>query len=278
MQLKEYSITIDGKRAYYWRTDANHSETILFLHGFPGNHLGLLDLAECLAQDYNILMVDLPACGKSEMMPGSHDLASYSRWLETFLERIAMPTVIVVGHSFGARLAIHFSARYGSKISASILLTPVVKIDGIWPKLGALNYSIARFLPDPWHKKYLANKFYQHFLFWLTFKSDDKEKRDKIRDQSTHEMSHLNAKVHQEMFNDLRQQDLVSLAENSVTPCLIIVGRKDEVAPVKAARVLTEKIRNVTFMVMEKTGHLLPIEHPEKTAQIITRWLTGLSS
>ncbi len=111
MELKEHSIAINGKKAYYWKSETKKQQTILFLHGFPGNHLGLIDLAEHLASGYNIVMIDLPGCGQSENMAGAHTAATYSEWLADFMAATGLESVILLGHSFGARLATYFLAH-----------------------------------------------------------------------------------------------------------------------------------------------------------------------
>ncbi len=64
MNVTEHTITLHGKKALYWKHESAKKGTIVFLHGFPGNHQGLMDLATELAKYYTIIMPDLPGCGK----------------------------------------------------------------------------------------------------------------------------------------------------------------------------------------------------------------------
>ena len=91
------------------------------------------------------------------------------------------------------------------------------------------------------------------------------------------EIAKIDINVHFQIHDDFLMSDIVSVAKKIKTNCLVITGKKDEVATLRSVKKLAGVIKNATLRVMEKTGHLLPIEHPQKTATIITNWLKKLT-
>ncbi len=141
--------------------------------------------------------------------------------------------------------------------------------------MASLNYVLARLLPKWIRKPYLANRLYQHIVFMVTFTSHDHAKKNEIMGQSIEEVGHLDLKVQDEMFDDLREVDFVALGGFVDHDCLIIAGAKDKVAPVSSVSSLAKRMKNASVHVVAGTGHLVPIEMPKKTAHIIHTWLAG---
>lgn len=282
MTFAEHILTIQDKKAFYWKNNSlpagrqvKKKETIVLLHGFPGNHQGLLDLAAELDPNYSIIMPDLPGCGKSEALSGLHGLAAYAKWLEDFCAALSLEKPVILGHSFGSRLAAYFTAHYGNAVGSLVLLAPVAKIRGLLSSLGSLNYQLAKLLPEKIRKPYLANRLYQRFMFFVTFKSRDKAKKNEIMGQSMKEVVQLTLKVQDEMFDDLHELDLTYYGEMILHDCLIIAGAKDEVAPLALVETFARRIKNASIHIVSGTGHLVPIEMPQKTAHLIHTWLAG---
>src|SRR6185436_4860408 len=58
LEAKMNTIAVNGVRSYYWERNPAGREVVVILHGFPGNHMGLVDLAEELDQKYRIIVPD----------------------------------------------------------------------------------------------------------------------------------------------------------------------------------------------------------------------------
>lgn len=147
MKFLKNVVIINGQNFFYWEKNKKIKETIVLLHGFPGNHMGLIDLANYLGNDYHIIIPDLPACGQSEALKVIHNLKNYSAWLNLFLENLFINQAIIIGHSFGSRVALFFSVNYPEKVKKLILITPVLEVNGFIARIASIYYRIGEVLP-----------------------------------------------------------------------------------------------------------------------------------
>ena len=56
MKLKKNTVIINDRKFFYWEKNEKSEEALVLLHGFPGNHEGLVDLAGGLGDDYRIII------------------------------------------------------------------------------------------------------------------------------------------------------------------------------------------------------------------------------
>ncbi len=273
MKFKENNITVDGQKVFYWESGGQQKEIMVLLHGFPGNHMGLIDLANRLGQEYRLIIPDMPACGESESLKDSHTLKNYAKWLNDFLEELHIDQVIIIGHSFGARVSLVFSLYHAPKIKRLILTTPVVKLSGLIPQIASLKGYIAKMLPKYMQKQWLSNRLYHYAVGKVIFKSASYEKRKQITERDIKESKNLDARATIEIFDEFYKFDLTPFAKEVSINSLIIAGDKDRVAILKSVQELSEIMKGSTLVVMENSGHLLPLERPKATAKIIKNWL-----
>ncbi len=277
MKLKNNLVIINGRKFFYWEKNRKNKQVIVLLHGFPGNHMGLVDLANYLDNEYRIIIPDLPACGQSESLNGIHNLKSYSNWLNSFLESLSINKTIIIGHSFGSRVALVFAANYAKNVEKLVLITPVVEVDGFIARVATLYYKIAEVLPNYLQKIMLSNGFGKKMGDIIIFKPANPKIHKKIIDRDVKELKKLNQKVIIEIFNEFYKFKLIALGKRIKTESLVIASDKDEIATLKSVKILAGNIDKVSFEIMENSGHLVPLEKPSATAKIILHFLQDKS-
>lgn len=273
MKFKKNSVTIQGRTFFYWEKNTLKKEVILLLHGFPGNHLGLVPMADFFGDDWRIIIPDLPACGQSEDLKGIHHVKNYSDWLNAFLESLSIESTIIIGHSFGARLALVFGADYPQKVRKLALITPVVEVDGFIARLAATYYRIAGILPVYFQKMMISSGFTKKVGNMIILKTADTKLRKAIIARDIKELKKLNHKVVIELFDEFYMSELMGQASKIAVTSLIIAGGQDEVATPRSVQMLAERMKNNTFEIIGGAGHLVPLEEPRTVAEIIKPWL-----
>jgi pimeloyl-ACP methyl ester carboxylesterase len=121
-------ITVNGMRIHYleWGRSGPH---IILLHGMNGDARVWRDLAPILASDYHVMAPDRRGTGESDKPNKGYDFQTLVNDVALFSENLKLKSVIVIGHSFGAQLALMLAANKPE------LLSSVVLIDGgFWPK------------------------------------------------------------------------------------------------------------------------------------------------
>lgn len=58
-------------------------------------------------------------------------------------------------------------------------------------------------------------------------------------------------------------------------PTLVLFGAQDEITPLAEARVIQAGIPGAHLEVIDECGHLPPLEHPERTSELLGQWLDG---
>ncbi|KAH8587966.1 Alpha/Beta hydrolase protein [Bisporella sp. PMI_857] len=109
--------------------------TIIFLHGSESCHLEFSRVAPFLADDYEILLVDLPGHSRSKAIPFSFDNAinALSHLIKT---QVKGGKAHIVGLSLGGFIGLEF-ARRCSELVLSLWCTGCAPFSGIfWASLG----------------------------------------------------------------------------------------------------------------------------------------------
>lgn len=84
---------------------------ILLLHGWGQNIEMMKPLGDNFCDRFRITILDLPGFGESDEPESAWNIGSYEEMLEEFVKKLEIKKPIVIGHSFGGRLAIRFSSR-----------------------------------------------------------------------------------------------------------------------------------------------------------------------
>src|SRR6476660_7234225 len=124
------SVEVDGARIAYWVYEpaevTPETRTILVVHGFRGDHHGLLRVADQLAE-MRLIMPDLPGFGSSAAFTGAgHSVGNYVRFVADFMAALDLgPDTVLLGHSFGSIVASHFVAAHPGRVAELILINPI---------------------------------------------------------------------------------------------------------------------------------------------------------
>lgn len=273
MKFKRKIIRVNGRKTFYLDSN-NQKPVIILLHGFPGNHMGLVRLADHIGiSNYRLIMPDLPACGSSEPLKDEHNLKNYSDWLNAFLEELSIKEAIIVGHSFGSRIALVFANYYGKKVKKLILITPVLRVDGLFNRILSIYYGITGILPEYLQKMMLSNGFGKKIGDKIIFKSSDSKMQKEIINRDIKEIKKLKPQISIEIFDEFYKFSLIPVGREIKNDSLVIAGELDRISPLKPIQELIRQIPNARLEIMKNCGHLMPLEEPKATANIIKKWL-----
>ena len=95
---------------------------LVFLHGWGTNRESLRGIATLFQTDYTVHLVDLPGFGEAPLPPAGWDTINYSDLVQQYLLERTGGSVVLVGHSFGGRLAIRLASRRLPHIRAIVLM------------------------------------------------------------------------------------------------------------------------------------------------------------
>ncbi len=131
---------------------SGEGQVVLLLHGWGTNSKYMDFIFEALKDQYCVINVDLPGFGNSELdeVYGIHD---YANKLYELMCELKLENIIIVAHSFGARIAFEYALNYSCK---ALFLTGAAGIKAPLTNKQKWNqflYKHARWLKKNWGSK-----------------------------------------------------------------------------------------------------------------------------
>lgn len=95
---------------------------LIWLHGWGQTHKSLLPLAGLFKRSFKNTLYDLPGFGASKMLKAGAGTEDYAKVLIRELEKNSDRPVVLVGHSFGCRVAIRLAAARPGLVRGMVLI------------------------------------------------------------------------------------------------------------------------------------------------------------
>jgi pimeloyl-ACP methyl ester carboxylesterase len=100
-------------------TNARH---MVLLHGWGGSRESLRGIGTLFQRTHTVHLIDLPGFGDAPAPPPDWDTVRYTELVEAFLIDRCPGRVLLVGHSFGGKVALRLAARKSSQVSGVVLM------------------------------------------------------------------------------------------------------------------------------------------------------------
>lgn len=216
-------------------------QDLLILHGWGGSLQEWQGIAGNLSQKYRVWSLDFPGFGGSPKPANDWGIYEYADFVKDFIQEYKIKDPIVMGHSFGGRVAILSKASRLVLIDAAGLRikTVIAGICGlISDKLGFL-------------KKYVPANF-NNFFGSADYKS---------------------AGPMRKIFVKTVNQDLSKEMIKVECPTLIIWGEKDWMLPISQAREIKKLIRDSMIRVVWGADHWPHLSKPKEFLEILNEYI-----
>jgi pimeloyl-ACP methyl ester carboxylesterase len=200
------------------------------------------------------------ASGDAEWMESVDDLARFYLW---WMDAAKLGRPHLLGQSFGGWTAAEMATMSPGAIDRLVLAAPV----GLKPERGEildvfyhspqqlreLNVHDPSTIPE-WEE-----------LFGRASTQAELETAERNREMT----ARLAWKPY--MHNPRLERFLPRVSN----PTLIVWGREDRIVPVVCGEQYRRLLPNATLTVLERCGHLVPLEHPDAFAQLVLDFLGG---
>lgn len=268
------TVTVDATPLVYWEQGLAGARTLVMLHGLAADHRGLLDLAAGLG-GFRIIVPDLPGFGSSGPLPVRHTLRQYARVLDGLREHLGLDRFALLGHSFGADVALAYASCYPVAVSDLCLLNPVLGTDNVVTRLGALYSRFCAALPRSLARPLLSNRVLVYLQDWLTFTTPDPAIRRRILGQDYVTARLADPRAVNESVLSLQEAPFERYARSIRARTLLVSGTHDRLAPPASLTRLSWRQTEPELRVVPGSGHLLPVEQPGRVAAIVQEFLDG---
>lgn len=219
---------------------------ILLLHGWGQNIEMMKPIGDSFSDKCRITIIDFPGFGQSDEPNVPWNINDYSFMLEEFVKKVGIKKPIIMGHSFGGRVAIRYSAHnsieklvlFGSPcVRVQKELSLSVKILKGIKKLPGLN-AIGEYM-----KKYIGSRDYK-----------------------------AASPVMRQTLVNVVNEDLSCYAKEIEEPTLLIWGEYDDEAPLAEARLLEGMMVDAALIVLPGT-HYAYLENLPRVVSILDSFI-----
>jgi pimeloyl-ACP methyl ester carboxylesterase len=264
-------ISVDGARLHFVLKGAG--KPIVLIHGNPGSCQDWTRVYGPLSAQHQVIAFDRPGHGHSER-PNHQDITVevQARMLRNALDQMQIEEPILVGHSWGAALALAYALEFPSALAGMVLLAPAAYLsnDGVSfiSKLPAMPIigDIMNFLFTPLiaaslvrsdlKKAFAPDRVPQHYLRSVL---SEWTRPRKVKWYAVDDAL-LNASLPglSERYSEIR------------SPVSIITGDSDLIVPAKEnAHRLADVMLNAHLRVLEATGHQIPFTRDEEVIEAV---------
>jgi proline iminopeptidase len=249
---------------------AGQGEPLICLHGGPGlDHTYLRPYFQHLEATHQMIYYDQRCTGRSGGKPNKNEvtLHRFIADLEAIRKGLQLPQVTLVGHSWGALLALKYALAFPKQVRALLLISPLpLTGDELQTAIRRTLTSRSREEQDLLARTAASEgvlrgrtdaiNAYLNLLFRPYFTGTAPTFQFEAQ---TAKNSLLVANL---MFNDLGEYDFLDECKTIACPSLTIVGRKDIVSW-EGAQHLHAALPQDTLSVIEDVGHFPFIEATE---------------
>jgi pimeloyl-ACP methyl ester carboxylesterase len=255
--------------------EAGAGPAVVCLHSnasTSGQWRALMDL---LAPDFHVLAPDCWGAGKSPEWPSDREIALQDEvdLIEPVLAR-AGPAFSLVGHSYGAAVALKAALRHPGRVRALALYEPtlfaLVEQQGPSPNAAdGIRDAVARssVALDAGDKDAAARAFIDYWMGEGSWAQTPEARKPAIADSV--------ANVRRWKHALFTEPTPLEAFRNLDIPVLLMIGKRSTASAHGVAGILKEALPRIEVVEFEKLGHMGPITHPDAVNRAIEGFLSG---
>lgn len=263
-------LAVEGYNLRYYR--AGGGDTVLLIHGITTYSFIWRDVFEALAEQYDVIAIDLFGCGHShKTLMIDHSLKNHARLLWNFLDHLTVEKLHLVGHDVGGGIAQIMMVSAPERIHTATLINSVAY--DFWPvqpittmrtpiirqfamatlDIGVFRMIIARGF---YHKKKVDKALVETFN--VPFRS--KEGRSAFL--------HFAKCLDNENLLEIEQK-----LKETVSPVLIIRADQDIYLSSSISEKLHSQIPASKLLRISNAGHFAMLDEPEQVSEAIQNFI-----
>ncbi|PRZ40528.1 pimeloyl-ACP methyl ester carboxylesterase [Antricoccus suffuscus] len=231
---------------------------IVLIHGLLGSQQIFSRVVPLLADEYEVVTVDLPGHGGSDLPGGANTMYDAAAELADMITGLSLTDPIVVGHSWGGYVTAELIASFPHTLSAAAIIYSQPYADPP-EKQQARSEAISRFENEPWESVVRD-------LFPVYVADYDPPEIFEETVQITKSASVDAARFALMTIRDRADRSEAILAHPHI-PVLFVSGTDDRSMPP-----ITLQAPHIEYA-ETRSGHMGPMTVPDELVQILKAWI-----
>lgn len=258
---------LDNGVYYQYNGIDKRRRTLMFVHGLSGSLSAWRPYEERFGANYNLLFFDLRGHGKS-IKKNNFDyyaLELIADDIGALAKLLGLDEFVLIGHSFGALLALDFAKKFPKMVSRLILLAPDYRISQtLRARVARPFFGLAKVVGlKPFRERAGIHIDYSKF-----FNTGDWDLRRIFVD-----IKNTSLRVYCYCLWQADKIDGDKMIENLIIPTLIVHGKKDTVFPCSDSARMAKKIPGAILKIIPNANHILVINNPDKVGDEIEEFV-----
>lgn len=271
LQSKYYKTSLGNIHFLYKQ---GYENTIVFLHGIPGNSKTWERTANGLSKNYEIIIPDLLGFGKSDINRQNYYMEAQVQVLKEVLHYLKINKFAFVSHDFGGPVAISFLQKHSEfEISGLVLCNTNCFTDTYIPP--PLRLAKVPVINQIFFKMMAGNKF----ALKMMYKKAVVNKKEFTKNMFCNYLNKKTIWSTQHIFlkslsNLKKNYDKIEKSLSQINiPTLVIWGDKDPFFALDVGVRTSQSIKGALLNVYKNTGHFVPEEQSKRFAKNILDFL-----
>lgn len=229
---------------------------LILMHGWGCNHTTVQSIAATAAQTHKVYNVDFPGFGESTEPKEVWGVEQYTQLIEAFAKSEGIENPVLIGHSFGGRVAILYASRYP--------VAKVVLVDaaGIKPKRSLKYYA-----------KVYSFKTGKKFWQLILGKEKAQERIDRMRAKHGSSDYASSSPMMRAILSKVVNEDLTDRLPLIKAPSLMIWGENDTATPLSDAKLMNKLIPDSGLVSFPNCGHYSFLDNPGQFRAVLSSFL-----
>jgi len=283
-------IPVDDTQLYAVERGPEDAFPLLVLHGGPGlDHTMFGSHLDALAETYRLVLVDGREQGRSARGtdPGTWTLQQHARDVSAVAASLGASRYAVLGHSFGAFVAVQHAADFPGAAVATIISSGVPSTR----YMEAVEEGLAVFEPEE-----LREQVTRSWADEATVQTQEECRALLVDQMPWHfkdprdpRIAEVCAGLEDMVFSpevlrasSLEGGDLAIEVEDALPfvtqPVLVLAGRHDRTCVPAAAERMAELIPGSELHVFEQSGHMTFVEQEQEYVHVVRRFLDATTA